>query len=386
MIMCMSTQPLSNIKVVELGQVLAGPFAGAIFSDLGAQVIKIERIDGGDDGRQMGPAFHGTDSMLFQIFNRGKQSVTIDLKTAAGVARLDEWLVDADVFIHNLRPGVPAQLGIDGASLCARHPRLVYGEISAFGHLGPLRNAPGYEPLIQAYSGLSSISGDPDGPPIRMGASVCDQGTGMWIVIGALALLAERERTGRGAIVQASLLETALTWAAQKSDSYLNEGKLPEKHASGHPGFVPYESFDAADAPLLICCGNDRLFTKFSAVLARPDWPQDNRYRSNRDRMQHKASLLVEIRAIIKTRSRNDWLAALGAAGVPCSPVHTIPEVLEQDQVSALGLIQKLPDAGFSLTGLPLSFDGQRPALRGAAPKLGEHNELQTARDAAGRR
>ncbi len=371
----MSSSPLSNLKVVELGQVLAGPFAGAIFADLGAEVIKVERTEVGDDGRHMGQAFHGSDSMLFQIFNRGKQSVTIDLKTPAGVARLNEWVSDADVFIHNLRPGVPTQLGIDGPTLCARHPRLVYCEISAFGHLGPLRNAPGYEPLIQAYSGLSSISGDPDGPPIRMGASVCDQGTGMWIVIGALSLLAERERTGRGGMVQGSLLETALSWAAQKSDSYLNEGKLPEKHASGHPGFVPYESFDAADAPLLICCGNDRLFAKFSAVLSRPDWPQDARYRSNRDRMQHKASLLIEIRAIINTRSRDHWLAALAKAGVPCSPVHTIPEVLAEPQVAALGLIQKLPDAGFSLTGLPLSFDAQRPLIRGAAPKLGEHND-----------
>ncbi len=371
----MSSSPLSNLKVVELGQVLAGPFAGAIFADLGAEVIKVERTEVGDDGRHMGQAFHGSDSMLFQIFNRGKQSVTIDLKTPAGVARLNEWVGDADVFIHNLRPGVPTQLGIDGPTLCARHPRLVYCEISAFGHLGPLRNAPGYEPLIQAYSGLSSISGDPDGPPIRMGASVCDQGTGMWIVIGALSLLAERERTGRGGMVQGSLLETALSWAAQKSDSYLNEGKLPEKHASGHPGFVPYESFDAADAPLLICCGNDRLFAKFSGALSRPDWPQDPRYRSNRDRMQHKASLLIEIRAIINTRSRDHWLAALAKAGVPCSPVHTIPEVLAEPQVAALGLIQKLPDAGFCLTGLPLSFDTQRPLIRGAAPKLGEHND-----------
>ena len=375
----MSTSPLSGLKVIELGQVLAGPFAGAIFADLGAQVIKIERTEGGDDGRSMGQAFHGSDSMLFQIFNRGKQSVTLDLKTSEGVTQLNEWVADADILIHNLRPGVPAQLGIDGPTMCKRHPRLIYCEISAFGHLGPLSQAPGYEPLIQAYSGLSSISGDPDGPPIRMGASVCDQGTGMWIVIGALSLLAERTHTGRGGIVQGSLLETAMVWAAQKSDSFLNEGKLPEKHASGHPSFVPYESFDAQDGPLLICCGNDRLFTKFSAVLARPDWPADPRYQGNRDRMRHKESLLVEIRAIIKTRSRDDWLARLSDAGVPCAPVHTIPEVLKEPQIDALKIIQKLPDVDFCLTGIPISFDGQRPAIRSAAPGLGEHRQSDAA-------
>ncbi len=375
----MSATPLSSLKIVELGQVLAGPFAGAIFADLGAQVIKIERTEGGDDGRSMGQAFHGTDSMLFQIFNRGKQSVTIDLKTADGVAQLDTLVADADILIHNLRPGVPAQLGIDGPTLCARHSRLIYCEISAFGHLGPLSQAPGYEPLIQAYSGLSSISGDPDGPPIRMGASVCDQGTGMWIVIGALSLLAERERTGRGGMVQGSLLETALTWAAQKSDSYLNEGKLPEKHASGHPSFVPYESFEAADAPLLICCGNDRLFSKFSAALARPDWPLDPRYCGNRERMRHKDSLLLEIRALIKTRTRNNWLTLLSNAGVPCAPVHTIPEVLKEPQIAALNIIQNLPNVDFRLTGMPISFDGKRPAIRSAAPKLGEHNQANAS-------
>ena len=375
----MSAAPLSGLKVVELGQVLAGPFAGAIFADLGAQVIKIERTEGGDDGRSMGQAFHGTDSMLFQIFNRGKQSVTLDLKTTEGVAQLDELAAEADVLIHNLRPGVAAQLGIDGPTLCERHPRLIYCEISAFGHLGPLSSAPGYEPLIQAYSGLSSISGDPDGPPIRMGASVCDQGTGMWIVIGALSLLVERERSGRGGIVQGSLLETALTWAAQKSDSYLNEGKLPEKHASGHPSFVPYESFDARDAPLLICCGNDRLFSKFSTALARPDWPDDSRFRSNRDRMRHKEILLTEIRAIIKTRTRDEWLALLSEAGVPCAPVHTIPEVLGEPQIAALEIIQNLPGVDFRLTAMPLSFNGERPAIRSAAPKLGEHNQTHAA-------
>ncbi|MEI6547510.1 MAG: CoA transferase [Burkholderiales bacterium] len=366
--------PLAGLTVVELGQVLAGPFAGAIFADLGANVIKIERPEGGDDARQMGIAFRHGDSLTFQVFNRGKASVTIDLKSVQGIEALHAIVTDADVLVHNLRPGVPAQLGLDGASMCERHPRLVYCEMSAFGHVGPMASRPGYEPLIQAFSGLSSISGDPDGPSVRMGASVCDQGTGMWTVIGALSLLQRRMVTGRGGIVQASLLETALTWLAQKGDAWMNEGRLPERHASGHPGFVPYEAFDGADGPFLICVGNDRLFVKFAQVLERPDWPTDARFRGNRDRLANKAELLAQIRGLLITRPRADWMTALEAAGVPCAPIHDVPQALSQPQVAALGIIQSVPGEDFRLTGLPLSFDGERPAIRGAAPRLGEHN------------
>jgi formyl-CoA transferase len=363
--------PLAGLTVVELGQVLAGPFAGAIFADLGAEVIKIERPEVGDDARQMGPPFRDGDSLAFQVFNRGKQSVVIDLKTPEGLAALDAIVARADILVHNLRPGVPESLGLDGATLCARHPRLVYCGMSAFGHVGPLAKRPGYEPLLQAWSGLSSINGEPGGPPIRSGASICDQGTGMWIVIGALSLLHRRTLTGRGGIVQGSLAETALAWIAQKSDAFANEGKLPERHASGHPSFVPYEAFDGADGPFLLCVGNDRLFVKFAQVLGRSDWPADPRFRSNRDRLVNKAELLAQIRAVLGTRPRADWMAALEAAGVPCAPIHSVPEALAQPQVAALGIVQAVPGTDFALTGLPLSFDGERPAIRGAAPRLG---------------
>lgn len=363
--------PLAGLVVVELGQVLAGPFAGAIFADLGAEVIKIERPDVGDDARQMGSSFRHGDSLTFQVFNRGKRSVVIDLKTAEGREALDAIVAGADVLVHNLRPGVPEALGLDGATLTARHPRLVYVGMSAYGHVGPLAQRPGYEPLVQAWSGLSSINGDPDGPPVRVGPSVCDQGTGMWAVIGALAALQQRARTGRGAVVQASLLETALVWAAQKGDAWLNEGRPPDRHASGHPGFVPYEAFDGADGPFLICVGNDRLFVKFAQALGRAPWADDPRFRTNRDRLAHKATLLEEIRAVLREHPRAHWLERLEAAGVPCAPIHTLPEALAQPQVAALGIVQAVPGEDFRLTGLPLSFDGERPALRAGAPRLG---------------
>jgi len=365
---------LEGVRVLELGQVLAGPFAGAILADLGAEVVKLERPEGGDDARHMGPAFRHGDALNFHIFNRGKHSVAIDLKSHEGLAAFERLAAESDILLHNLRPGVTESLGIDGPTLCARHPRLVYCAISAFGHAGPMAQQPGYEPLIQAFSGLSSLNGGPDDPPMRSGASLCDQGTGMWAVIGALALLERRHRTGRGGVVQSSLLETALAWNAQKADAFVNQGALPARHRSGHPGFVPYEAFDTADLPILICCGNDRLFAKLSQELGRPGWTQEARFATNRARLAHKGALLAQLEPLLREHPRAAWLARLEAAGVPCAPVHTVPEALAHPQVRALGMLQPLPGEDFSLTALPLTIDGARPGLRGAAPRLGEQN------------
>lgn len=372
-----SSKPLSGIRVLELGQVLAGPFAGAIFSDLGAEVTKLERPGGGDDARQMGPAFRHGDALVFHIFNRGKKSVTIDMKTPAGLAAFEELAAQADVLVHNLRPGVVDAIGISGKALCERYPRLVYCEISAFGHLGPLSHLPGYEPLIQAYSGLSSTNGGPDDPPLRIGASVCDQGSGMWAVIGALALLQQRQVSGRGGVVQTSLLETALSWNGQKNDAYLNQGEVPQRHASGHPGFVPYQAFDTATGPLLICCGNDRLFAKLASALGRPEWANDPRFSTNRARLEHKESLLALLDDLLRQASREEWSHRFESIGVPCSPIHTVPEALAQDQVQKLGILQAVPGEDFSLTGLPLSINGVRPALTASAPRLGANNPVE---------
>lgn len=365
---------LEGVKVVELGQVLAGPFAGSIFAGLGAEVIKVERTEGGDDARRMGPAFHQGDALIFQVFNAGKQSVALDLKTAQGREGLEQLLAQADVLLHNLRPGVAHALGVDAESACARHPRLIYGEISAFGHLGPMSSQPGYEPLIQAFSGLSSTNGGPDDPPMRSATSLCDQGSGMWLVIGALSLLARRARTGRGGIIQTSLLETALSWNAQKSDALRNEGRLPERHRSGHPGFVPYEAFDTADGPLLVCCGNDRLFAKLAAELAQPQWLQDERYATNRARLQNKQALVAELNQLLRQHTREQWLQRFERVGVPCAPVHSVAEALAHPQVQALQMVQPLAGSGFALTGLPLTIDGQRATWQSAAPTLGQHN------------
>ena len=362
---------LDGIRVLEIGQVLSAPFAGAILGDLGAEVLKIERVDGGDDGRTMGQDFRHGDSLTFHIVNRNKKSVALDLKTKAGKADFERLAATADILIHNLRPGAAEALGIDGPSLTGRHPHLIYCAISAFGHIGPMKDRPGYEPLIQAYSGLSSTNGGPDDPPMRLGVAVCDQGTGMWIVIGALAALQQRLRTGRGTIVTASLLETALVWAAQRGDGWINEGKMPPKHRSGHPALVPYEAFDGRDGPFIICCGNDRLFAKLSRELGKPEWAEDDRFATNRGRLNNKTTLIVLMNEILRTQPRATWIERLEGAGVPAAPINTLPEALNEPQARALGILQDVPGEDYRLTGSPLSFDGVRPAIRRAAPRLG---------------
>jgi len=375
---------LAGIRVVELGQVLAGPFAGAILADLGAEVIKVEKPDGGDDARQMGAAFRHGDALNFHEFNRGKRSVTLDLKSPEGVERLHSLLGEADIMLHNLRPGVAEALGIGAEPVCARHPRLIYCAMSAFGHVGPERLRPGYEPLLQAFGGLSSITGEPGGPPVRMGASVVDQGTGLWTVLGALAMLEQRHRTGRGGVVNTSLLETALLWAGQKISAYVNTGALPERHASGHPNLVPYQAFATADGPILVCCGNDRLFTRFAVELGHAEWPVDPRFTSNRARLANQDVLLPMIAALMGADTRAEWLARLQRIGVPCAPVNSIPEVLEEPQTQALGMVQPVPGEDFSLVALPLSFDGVRPRMGAGAPRLGADNASLLG-DGAGR-
>lgn len=363
--------PLAGLRVVELGQVLAGPFAGLILADLGADVLKVEKPEGGDDARQMGLAYQGGDALIFHAFNRGKRSIVLDLKREDGRRALDRLLSGADVFLHNMRAGVVESLGFGAEDALARHPRLIHCSLSAFGHRGPNAMRPGYEPLLQAYCGLNAITGEPGGPPVRMGASVVDQGTGMWAVIGILAALSERARTGRGRAVQASLFETATMWAGQKIESWVNEGAPPVRMAAGHPGFVPYDSYDAADAKLLICCGNDRLFAKLCGVLGRQDWLADPRFATNRARLVNRAALEAELVPALRSRPRAEWLAALEAAGVPCAPINRIEELVEDPHFQATGQLLTPPgEPGPKLVGLPLSFNGDRVPLRGPAPKL----------------
>ncbi|MES2903656.1 MAG: CoA transferase, partial [Pseudomonadota bacterium] len=281
---------LAGLRVLELGQNVAGPHASQILADLGAEVIKIER-PGGEEGRRLGPPFVGDDAAWYHHINRGKKSVTIDLKDISQRDSLIALIGGADVFIHNSRPGVMARFGLDAATMRARFPRLIYADISAFGSRGPLADRPGYELLMQAYGGLMSITGGPDAPPTRMAPSMVDLGTGMWVAIGILAALVRRGVTGTGAHVEASLLETALDFSAIHIVNYLASRAMPQRSTDGFPGLVPYGGMRCSDGSLIVGAGNDRLFAKLATTLGRPEWAIDPRFANNAARVEHRAEL-----------------------------------------------------------------------------------------------
>jgi formyl-CoA transferase len=293
---------------------------------------------------------------------------------------LHELAERADVLIHNLRPDVPRAIGIDPEHFCERHPRLIYCEISGFGHTGPMALEPAFEPLIQAYSGIVSVNGDPTGPPSRLPISAVDLGTGMWTVIGVLTALREREKTGRGCVVRTSLFETALGWMSQRINTYVNEGvEMRREPMSGHAGLVPYQSFSAADGDLFIGAGNDRLFAKLCAVVGRAEWTSDPRFATNRARLVNRDVIVPLMIEIFATRPRDAWLDALRAAGVPCAPVNAVRDVVELDQFAAIGMLSPELDGGPTrLIGLPLTFDGARSHPRGVAPRLGVDTQAET--------
>jgi crotonobetainyl-CoA:carnitine CoA-transferase CaiB-like acyl-CoA transferase len=367
---------LAGIRVVEIGQIIAGPFAGVIFADLGADVIKVEKPNGGDDLRTTGAAFRDDDSLSFCELNRNKRSVTIDFKSPDGMERFLALVATADILIHNQRPDMVKTFGIDAATLRAKFPRLIYCQISAFGHAGPMELAPGYEPLVQAHSGLSSVNGFPDRPPVRTGPSVCDLGTGTWTVLGALAALRRRDQTGEGALVNTSLFETALGLVHSHVNAFVNMGTEPKRLGTGHPNMVPYQTFDAADASFVICAGNDRLFAKTVRALGHPEWAADPRYVTNRLRVRNRDALIAAMAAVIATGTREDWIDRLTPEGVPCTPVNTVPDAIGGAQAAALGILQSVPGTDTKLVGLPMSIDGVRPGFRKEAPRLGEDNTL----------
>jgi crotonobetainyl-CoA:carnitine CoA-transferase CaiB-like acyl-CoA transferase len=364
---------LSGLRVVELGQVLAAPFGGMIFSDLGAEVIKVERPGDGDDGRRMGPSYADGDALIFGDLNRGKASVIIDFKSSKGLDELFALVGTADIVISNLRPGVAEGCGFDAASLRAQYPRLIYCTLTAFGNSGPMRERPGYEPLVQAFSGMASLNGYAQHAPVRTGSSVVDLGSGMWIVLSALAALRKRDSTGCGSTIDLSLLETALTWANTDSSSHLNEGKSPTRRGNGHPMLVPYEAFATRDGPLMIAIGNDRQFRKFAVALGRGAWGADPDFASNSARLLNRERLISMIQPIIAERSRAEWVAALASKGVPCAEFNSLPEALASEQVGAIDFISKSARTGRLMSGLPFTLDGHRPGNPNAAPALGEH-------------
>lgn len=370
-----SPTPLAGIVVVELGHNVAAPFAGQILGDLGAEVIKIEKIDG-DDARKWGPPFWEGASASFQPLNRNKKSVVCELRDPPTLAALKRLIVErADIVLQNLRPGQVGQLGLDAHSLMAIKPDLIYCNIGAFGNAGPFKDRPGYDPLMQAFSGIMSTTGEIGRGPVRVGASIVDMGTGMWSVIGVLSALHTRRDTGKGSIVDVSLFETAAGYVSLFASQYQASGELPSRQGSGANGIVPYRAYATRDSELVVAAASDGIFRKLAQVLGHAEWTDDPRFASNPQRVAHQVVLYALLETELAKRSTAEWIALFDAAGIPCAPVQNVAEMIAHEQTRALGLMQQVPDSAMKFIGLPVSFDGVRPALRCRPPKLGEHTD-----------
>ena len=368
--------PLSDITVIELGHSVAAPYAAEILADLGATVIKVEKRDGGDDARHWAPPYWHGVSAIFQSLNRNKFSIAVDLRDVNERALLVRLIEErADVLIQNLRPGMVEELGLDAATLRARNKRLIYCGIGAFGRGGPLSNLPGYDPLMQAFGGLMSVTGEAGEPPVRVGTSIIDMGAGLWSVVGILSALHHRTLTGEGVVVDTSLYETALAWMSYHAANYQASGEVPKRHGSGTFGIVPYRGYATRDGYLLIGAANNALFRKVAGALGHPEWADDARFLDNPRRVANRVALDALIEDVTRSDTSAAWQATLEAAGVPSAPMQSVDEVVAHPQTKALGMIQESPDGRLTIMGLPLSFDGERPPFRRVAPQLGEHTD-----------
>ena len=371
-----STKPLAGMKVLEIGHSIAAPYAGMVLAELGADVIKLENPGAGDYARGWGPPFVEGTSTVFHSMNRHKRGIAADLSDPDTRAKVRTLILnEMDVVLHNLKPGALEKLGLGAEGLLAEKPSLIFCNIGAFGRTGPLSPLPGYDPLMQAFGGLMSMLGEDGRPPVRVPVSIMDLATGMWTVIGILAAHAERARTGKGGIVDTSLYETSCAWMAIPLADYIASQVLPKRTGSGVGMIVPYQAFPCSDGHLMVASGNDNLFRKLCAVIGQPDLADDPRFTKNAGRVEHRETLIPLLSAALATQTRSHWQEKLEAVGVPCGPVQTLDQVVTHPQTEALGILQTIPGGTLQTIGLPVSFDGVRPAYEAGAPALGEHTE-----------
>mgnify|MGYP002336072939 CR=1 FL=1 len=364
------------MRVLDVTTSIAGPYCAQALAALGADVVKVERPDTGDDGRAWGPPFWEGESTMFLSANAGKRSLALSLRDRRGREALLRLADRADVFVQSLRPDLAEQLGLGAETLRARNGRLVYCSVGAYGRTGPLAREPGYDALMQAAGGLISMTGEPGRPGVRVGSSLIDIGTGMWAAVGILAALLERERTDEGAVVDVSLYETALAYVGYHLAGYLADGTVPRGEGTRFPMVAPYHVFPTRDGELLIAGGNDRLFALVCVALGCEHLLGDPRFATNPDRVAHRDELEAELVARLRERDTADWHARLTAAGVPAAPVADVADVVASPQTEALGLLQPLPHArirDLRLPALPLSFDGRRALHPSPPPAIGEH-------------
>jgi formyl-CoA transferase/CoA:oxalate CoA-transferase len=376
--MTVRTGALQDLLVLDLTRILSGPFATMTLADLGADVVKVEQPGKGDDTRAWGPPFQGDAAAYFLAVNRNKRSIAVDLKSPEGRAAVRRLAMKADVIVENFRPGTAAHLGLGFEELSKENPGLVYASISGYGQTGPESQRPGYDAIAQARSGIMSVSGETDGPPVRVGVSSADIAAGMWAIIGILAALHERQRTGRGQWVDISLLDGSVAWLTYVSSGYFASGKVPQRYGSAHPTIVPYQAFASSDGFVMVAVGNDSLWRRFTAAIEREDLEKDDRFTTNALRVEHRDILVPLISSILSERTTAEWVHALDAHGVPVGPIQTVDQALADPQVLARGMVSEVehPSAGtVKSVSCPIRLTRTPAEVRTAPPLLGQHTD-----------
>ena len=379
--------PLKGVRVLDLSRVLAGPYCSVTLSDLGAEVIKVEIPGRGDDTRAYPPFVNGVSSYFMSI-NRGKKSVTLDLKTEEAREALYRIVEKCDVLLENFRPGVTARLGVDYETLRERNPRLIYCSISSFGQTGPYAQWPGYDLIIQGMGGLMGVTGHPDSPPVRIGIAITDIGAGMWGVIAILSALRVRETTGEGQYLDISMIDGSVSWMTYLAGNYFATGEVPPKLGSAHPSIVPYQAFEAGDGRgLLIAAGNDRLWGLLCRGMGLGDDVRDDpRYAKAENRVENREALIPFLEEEFSKKPRDEWLEALRAVGFPCAPVYTLDEIFSDPQVIHRGMLAEMehPKAGaIRQIGPVIKFSESPCVMSSPPPMLGEHT-VEVLRSIAG--
>jgi crotonobetainyl-CoA:carnitine CoA-transferase CaiB-like acyl-CoA transferase len=373
-----SPGPLAGVRVLDLSRILSGPFATMVFADLGADVIKLENPETGDDTRQWAPPYQGDQSAYFLAVNRNKRGIAVDLKSDRG-REIAQLLADgADILVENFRPGAAARLGLGYAELSARNPRLIYASISGYGQTGPYASQPGYDAIAQALGGVVSVTGAPDGEPVRVGTPVADLGAAMWAAIGVLAALHARATTGHGDWIDISLLDGQIAWLTYVAGGYFATGEVPRRYGSAHPTIVPYQALRTGDGYLMVAVGNDTLWRRFAPLLGLPELVEDPRFATNPDRVVHRAELIPLIEEALATRGSAAWAEEMSRAGIPAGAINTVDQALAHPQVVARDMVltTEHPTAGtLRMPGSPLKLSRHSTSVRRPPPLLGEHTD-----------
>jgi crotonobetainyl-CoA:carnitine CoA-transferase CaiB-like acyl-CoA transferase len=372
----MTPPPLSNRKVLDLSRVLAGPYCTMMLADMGADVIKIERPGAGDDTRGYGPPFINGESTYFLSVNRGKRSMTLDLKHNKGMQILAELIGKADILVENFRPGTLEKLGFGYEAVREIHPRLVYCSISGYGHTGPDAHYPGYDLVVQGEGGIADLTGEPDGPPMKVGTSQADIVAGMNAFSGILLALYARERTGNGQKIDIALLDTQVSLLTYQAGIYFGTGESPTRMGNRHPSIAPYETFKSKDGYVNVGCGNETIWKRFCSAAGVPELAEDDRFRTNADRVANRAALNAVLDPLLASRPTAEWVELLRPRGIPAGPIHSVAEVLEHPQIRARDMVVDLdhPRAGpIRLTGIPIKLSETPGEIHAPPPQLGQH-------------